>query len=115
MKLSDFKGEEALDLMADLLEPATEILNDEKTKALRGLPYVKVAQHILKHHKKNTLKIYELLYKEDGKEATPIKLLTMLVDVLSDEDLQSLFTSQGQNTDRTSSGSATENTEENDK
>lgn len=115
MKLSDFKGEEALDLMADLMEPATEIINDPQIKALKGQPYIKVAQYILKNHKKNSLAIYELLCKEDRKKATPPKILALLIDVLNDPDLQSLFTWQGQKMQEPSSGSATANTKENEK
>ena len=111
MKLSDFKGEEALELMADIVEPASQIINDPKTKELRA-DRPKLIQHVLKDHAKETLKIYELLYKEDGDKATPISLLNMVVDILADPDLQSLFTSQGQKSAETPSGSVTENTKD---
>ena len=32
MKISDVKNEEALDLLADILEPASEIIADEEVK-----------------------------------------------------------------------------------
>ena len=111
MRLSDFAGDEALELMADMIEPASKIINDPKTKELRG-DKIKLVQHILKGHKKETLKIYELLYKKKGKTATPVDLLNMVMDILGDPDLQSLFISQAQNMDEAHSGSATENTED---
>ena len=111
MRLSDFAGDEALELMADIIDPATRIINDPKTKELRS-NRIKLVQHILKNHKKETLKIYELLYKKKGKTATPVDLLNMVMDVLGDPDLQSLFISQARNLEETSSGSATENTED---
>lgn len=108
MKLSDFKGDEALEIMADVIEPASEIINDEETKKLRTNK-AKLAQHILKNHKAEVLKIYEVLYKEKGSEATPITLLKMVMEILNDKELLSLFTSQGQSEDQERSGSVTGN------
>ena len=111
MKLSDFKGDEALDVMADIIEPATNIINDKKTKELRS-DRSKLIQHILKKHKKDVLRVYEILYQDKGANATPISLVNMLLDILSDKELMSLFTMQGQNEEEERSGSATENTED---
>ena len=87
------------------------IINDPKTKELRSNKTA-VAKHVLKNHKQEALEIYELLYKKDGKEATPIDLLKMVLDVLSDKDLLDLFTEQARNVEETSSGSAMGNTED---
>ena len=110
MKISDFKGDDALDFMAEIIEPASKIINDPKTKELRSNK-IEVAKHILKNHKKETLSIYELLYQDKGENATPVDLLKMVMDILTDQELLDLFIAQGQNEEQTSSGSATENTE----
>ena len=111
MRLSDFKGGDALDLMADILEPITKVLSDPKTKELRN-NRVKLIQHILRSHKEETLDVYHILYGESKEEATPVDLVRMVVEFLSDPELKDLFSLQGQNEGADYSGSATENTED---
>ena len=115
MKLSDFKGEEAIEILADIMEPASIIMGDEAVQRMltqKGNSYMKVASYILKEYKKEILDMYEPLTKESRGEATPVKLIKVIVDILNDPELTSLFTSQGQEEALKSSGSATENTED---
>lgn len=109
MRLSDFKGEDAIELLANIMEPASKILNDEKVKELKGQSYMDIAVYVLKNHKSEVLEVYNLLYDE---EATPIRLINMLLDILNDPELKSLFISQGQNEENPLSGSAMESTED---
>lgn len=116
MKLSDFKGEDAIDVLADLMQPAVAIATDESIQeAYQKKDVGDLFSFIMKKYKTEVLNIYGILTKENPKEATPIKLLNMFSDIMQDEELKSLFFSQGQNPQDTHSGSVTENTEENEK
>ena len=112
MKLSDFKGEQAIDVLAQIMTPASHIISDEKFKKMvkDGNTYLAIAVYILQNHKEDILDMYEPLTQEDKTEATPIKLVGMIMDIVQDTALNDLFTSQGQNGTSTPSGSAMENT-----
>lgn len=102
-----------LDLFADLLEPAAEILGDkELADVLKdgGKP-VKAIRIAIKKHKSAVI---EMLAALDGVPAAeykapgPIALTAKLLKLLSDPELQDLFTLQGQENDAAASGSAME-------
>lgn len=114
-KLSDYNGEEAIDLWADLMEPTATILADpEVAKFMQsGKPPIKIAHKILKTHKKEAI---EILTRIDD---TPVnglsvvtRLLSLLAEISSDETIKSFFGTQGQKTEDMPSGSPTENIEE---
>ena len=133
MKLSDFKGEEALDVLADIIEPIAMIMADEEIVKLqkesdkileesngkRKLPMIKFVKPAIKNHKKEVLYVLARLenksVEEYEKEVTLITLPMKVLEVINDEQLKSLFHSQGQITPLASSGSATENTEADEK
>lgn len=118
MKLSDFKGEEALDVLADLIDPVTDIMVDDEVEKLyrSGKPKLLLAKYIIKNHKKSVIEILAILNRktveEYVKEMTLITLPRTLLELMDDEDLMQLFQSQGQMTEENPSGSATESTEE---
>lgn len=115
MKLSDFRGEEAIEVLADIMEPASVIMSDPDVQRMmthKGNSYIKIASYILREHPKDILNMYEPLTKESKEEATPPKLIRLILDIINDEELRSLFPSQGQDEALKSSGSATENTED---
>ena len=111
MRLSDFKGEKAVDILADMMNPASVIFKDEEVKKMftKGSTYMDIGGYILKDHKSEILDIYEILMHEPKENANPIKLIQLVMDIIEDDELTSLFTSQSQ---LMSSGSATENTED---
>ena len=113
-KLSEIKGEDALDVLADVLEPVSVIAQDEEfVKAVRDKKFSKIemVRYLLKNHKAEILKTMAIIDGKDVENYSPsiIELPVMLLDLLNDPDLLSLFTSQDT---VTSSGSVTENTEE---
>ena len=111
MKLSDIKGEQALDILADLIDPVSEIAQDEKVVALirtgKRLDAVKV---LLKDHKKTVMEILAYLNGEGPKTYSPslLSLPVMVLNILNDPELADLFTPGDE---VTSSGSHTESTE----
>lgn len=114
MKLSEYKGEDALDVLAELLEPAAEIFGDKEFSRLyRGNERLKAVKYTLKEHKRAVITVLAVLDGEDPEEYKP-GLLTVparILEILNDPELVSLFQSQAQNTEKTSSGPATEITE----
>lgn len=121
MKLSEYKGEKALDVLADLIEPATEIMTDTNiANAVKGgATKIQIAKTVIKNHKKAVIEIMAILEGESPKEyAEKVNLFTLpakLLELFNDPELMSLFTSQGQKKGETTSGSATESTEESQK
>lgn len=119
MKLSEYKGEQALDMLADLIEPAAAIMADPEIARIgkSGQPRIKIIKPAIKNHKPEVIEILAILDGADPKDyAEKVNLFTLpakLLEILNDPDLMSLFTLQGQKTE-TSSGSATESTEANE-
>jgi len=119
MRLSECKGEQALDILADLMEPAVAIMGDKEVVELyrSGAPKIKIIKSAIKNHKKEVVEILALLDGEDPETyVEKINILTLpmkLLDIFNDRELMDLFQSQGQETE-TSSGSATESTEANE-
>lgn len=114
-KLSDYQGEDAIDLWADLLEPMTEILGDpEMQKSIQsGKAKILIAKDIFKAHKAEA---EQIMLRVDPEPIDGVNILLRLVALISDisqnGELRSFFGSAAQaKTDSESSGSATENTE----
>lgn len=112
----DRTNEQALDLFADLLEPCSEILSDDSILSMlnNNASKVKIAQAVIRDHKKAIITILALLEGKDPDEykvdifLLPIKVLKFL----NAKEVKELFPSQGQKITRGSFGSATGNTEE---
>lgn len=103
MKLSEIKGEAALDVLADLIEPAANILADEEIqKSVKsGEPKLLLVKKLLKSHKKEVIEILAILDGEEP-ETYKVSLLTLpakLLEIINDPEIGSLFTSQGQKTE----------------
>lgn len=93
-KLSEIKGEEALDVLAEIIEPAAEIFTDENVKkALKSESRIKAAKIILKDHKKAILALMAALEETPVEEYKPtlLALPALIIGVLNDPELQSLF------------------------
>lgn len=117
MKLSDYKGEDALEVLADLIEPAAEIFGDKEFARLYKTNKMDAVKFALKNKGKAVITILAVLDREDPETYQPGLLVipTRLLEILNDPELVSLFTSQAQNAEKTSSGPAMENTEATEK
>ena len=110
MKLSDVKGEKALDMLADLIDPIMEIIEDkevskilksrndkdkaESTKRILG----KAVSTAIKNHKKAVIAILATLddIPVDKYECNLLSLPKKMMDVINDPAIFDLFTSQSQ-------------------
>lgn len=94
-KLSEIKGEEALDVLAEIIEPITIIANDEEVKAGFETNVAKCVSIAIKNHKKEIIEIFACINGKSVDETlSEIDLLTLpsyMVDVLNEPAVQSLF------------------------
>lgn len=117
MDLQAIKGERALEVLADIIEPALEIIQDDAiVKYMRDGHTLKAVQVALRSYKSQVIEIMATLEGKTSTEyANNVTLLTLPVALLrlfNDPDIiELLFQSQGQMMGTTSSGSATPNTE----
>ena len=120
MKLSDYKGEEALDVLADIIEPLTYIIADEEIQKLSktpNTPMLAMVKPAIKNHKKELIEVLARLENKPVEEyKASMNLITLpmqVMELINDPEVQNLFFSQGESqvTSLASSSSATENTE----
>ena len=117
MKLTDYKDEEALDLLANLIEPASEILSDEEVrKASEEGKNARAVALAIKNHKESVMAVLAAI---DGVpvEEFHCNVLTLplkLIELLNDPNVGQLFTFAGQTEEEKPSGSLTENIEANE-
>lgn len=115
-KLSDYKGDEAIVLWGDLLEPLSAIFSDKKIAKVvnSGKSKIEIAKVILKNHPSEA---EDILLRIDD---TPIdglniilRLVALLADIGQNEEIKSFFGYAEQAKEGlTPSGFPTENTEE---
>ena len=107
-KLSDFKGEDAIEVLADIIEPFAYIMADsdiqklakeatENKGKIQPIQYIKIA---LKNHKHEVLeilaRIHEMPVDEYEKTVNVITLPMEILAIVNDEAIKSLFTSHRQ-------------------
>ena len=113
-KLSEYKDDEALDLLADILDPCAEIFADkELVKCIRANERSKAVKMAIKDHRKDVVAIMARLHGVEVEEFhyNLFTLPMMLLSVLNDKDLLDFFSSQGEKVVEIPSGSVTEITE----
>lgn len=113
--LTEIKDDAAFNLIADMLEPATEIMSDKEVKTAyytkNKASAVKVA---IKNHKDAVKLILALLNEEDVETFSPsvADIVKDALFIMSDKALQDLFTLPNQKPEDDISGSASESSEE---
>lgn len=114
-KFTDYKNEDALDLLADLLDPISNIAVDKEfTNNIHNRTKMESIQYVLKSHSSDIIKVLARLDDVPVKEyqANSLQIVKQLLEIVNDEDFISFFRSQGQRSVSAPSGSATESTEE---
>ena len=114
MKLSEYQGEAALDILADMIEPAGEIMSDKEIGEAFKKNRFKAIGLAIKNHKKAVMQIMATMdgVPVDEYKCNVFTLPVKILELLNDSELIRLFTYQGQTGDANSSGSASENIEE---
>lgn len=115
MKLSDIKGERAIEVIADLIEPIANIASDNECSDLFSVKPVKgedknvtARKHLvrkipllLRSHKRDVIQIVATL---DGKSADDMNVFSItaaLIGLMQDEALIELFTSAARSVEKT--------------
>lgn len=103
MKLSDYKGEAALDKLAEIIEPLTTMLADPELQEIakqKNVATIKYAKPMLKNHKAEIIEILAALDDEPVEtyrdKITLFTLPAKLLEFLNDSEVQALFQSQAQ-------------------
>lgn len=113
-KLSDYKGEEALDLLVDILEPCVEIMSDKEAVALLYSKDKKTdgVKKLIKDHKKAVMELLAAMegVPVDQFECSIYTLPVRLLEILNDKELLAFFTAQQSEDSSGVFGSAMENT-----
>lgn len=93
MKLSEIKGEAALDVLADVMDPLTALLADPNVKkVVEGKkPKLIIAKSLIKDHKKEIVEIFAILNQKTPEEYMESMSITSLItdtlDLLNDKEL----------------------------
>ena len=111
MKLSEYQGEAALDILAELIEPAGEIMSDKHLGEAFKENRFKAIGMAIKNHKKAVMKILATMdgVPVDEYKCNVFSLPVKILEILNDPEMIQLFQYQGQTGDANSSGSASEN------
>lgn len=117
MKISDFKGENAIEFIGDIIEPVSKIFSDEIVRGFfskNADNKSAIAKHICKEYAKETIEVLAAMQgvTPEEYEGNPFTIMMQVFEILNDPDLMSVFISSEQKTEDKFSGSATENTEE---
>ncbi len=115
MKITDFKGEEALDLLVNIMEPVTIIFADKAVRdAYKSQPKLQLVKTVVKSHRAEVLEIMAMLNgmsADEYKAAITIPgLIRQVLELINDKELQSFLESQAAETESIASGLPTENT-----
>lgn len=112
MRLSEFKDEKAIEVVAALMEPLSRITLSESVQQLytKGAQSYEFAAVILKNNAKEIKDIFAILNGKDPKtyHCNAATILKDTISMFSDPDMMTLFGFQRQIPP--SSGSASENT-----
>lgn len=112
-KLSEIKNEDALDLLADIIEPCSIIFSDKEIKKQfqEKKTGIKIVSYAIKQHKKEVLEIMARLENVplEEYECNFLTLPVRILSILNDTEIMDFFVSQGQEMAKESSGSHMEN------
>ncbi len=94
MKLTEFKGEKAIEVIGELLEPISTIAEDEKFKEVRKVGNrAEIVQFIFKKHAKEIHHILAIMNDVDVKDYNPtlVEMFNEVNEAMNDEELLKLF------------------------
>lgn len=93
-KLSEYENEEALEILADIIEPAAVIFADKEIKKLYETKNkLKIASYAIKAHKKEIIQILAALEQTpiDEYKCNVLTLPLKVIEILNDKELTSFF------------------------
>ena len=111
---------ESLDLLADLLEPMTEILGDPEIRKAyeeKSTKLVTIVSMMIRRHKPEVIRIMALIdgIPENEYKVNVFTLPINVIQLLNNKNVREMFPFANQKKETESSGSVMENTEESEK
>lgn len=112
MKFSEMTNEQAMNALADLIDPVSEICSKELLAMLSARDFKGAAKKLLGEHQGAVITILAVMdcTKPEEYKFNPFQLLAKLLALLNDPEMVQLFTSQLQSAGVGSSGAASANT-----
>lgn len=115
MKLSEIRGERAIEVIADLIEPIADIASDPKCADLfrgevkkgetpreAGIRNLKAkVPYLLRAHKHNVVSILATMNDVPADQLNLFSITKGILDMFKDKELIELFTSAAQNVEET--------------
>lgn len=95
MKLSDYKNEDAIEVIADIIEPLSVIFTDEEIKNEKNR--MKAIAKALKKYKKEVIQILARIdgVSIDEYECNALTLPIKVLEVMNDKEVQDFLESLG--------------------
>ena len=118
MRLSEYKDEEALDVLADIIEPASNIIQDPKIRdSYDSGTIIQTAKVIIKEHKSDIMSILARLDNTPVEEyhCSLFDLPRKVMEIISDVNMSGFFNLSADLTEKDASADATEITTEAEK
>lgn len=113
-KISDFKNEEALDLLVRIIDPAVALMQDQEAvaKLYKKGTQLEGVKDLIGKHKKEVIELLAAIegVPADEYEFNALMIPIRLLEILNDKELVAFFTAQQNLASNGSSGDATENT-----
>ena len=98
-KLLEYTNEEALEKLADIMDPISEIVGDKRFKIAYKESKIAGIKILLKHHNSaliDVLASYEGVAREEF-SANAVQIIAMALRLFNDKEMMSVFTLPGQN------------------
>lgn len=111
LKISDLKNEKAMEFIGTVVDPVFKIWSDDKFKNLvypengeRNI--IEIVKFITAEHSKETIEILSAINGTTAEKYTgnPYTIIAQVIEIISDPELLSVFTSLAQNMAEKSSG-----------
>lgn len=115
--VSDIQNEDAIELLAEIIEPAAEILADKDMRRMlseKGIKKSHIVSCALKNHKTHVIEILAALEGVEPAEykGNILSITKQCLELLNDKEISAFFQSAlAEEMGSASSGSATESTE----
>lgn len=116
MKISEFKGENAIEFIGDIIEPVSKIFSDEIVRRFfskNADNKYAIVKHICKEYATEAIEVLAAMQGITPKEyeGNPFTIMMQVFEIMNDPDLLSVFTLSEQKTVSTSFGSASTSSE----
>lgn len=117
MKISEFKGENAIEFIGDIIEPVSKIFSDEIVRGFfskNADNKSAIVKHICKEYATEAIEVLAAMQgiTPEEYEGNPFTIMMQVFEIMNDPDLLSVFTLSEQKTASTSFGSASTNSED---